>query len=413
VTAVDTPVSGKTPLWTYHTSGTINSISISENGSYIAVGVGFNLNSGALLLFNRGGNLLWEHKTNRIIGGVTISGNSSRIEANGYQILPGPAGVYANAVVYAFDSNGNLLWNRTSSVPWGGTMTADGSGITISGTGSIALLTWEGQVVWNYTAEGYSTGNNSAPEGPATFFASQNGSRLPVGPNGVTKLGSGSNSVLTYDGVYPIPASAVALTPNGTLIAMGNDTSGVNGTVLLLTGQGGLLWDHHVDSAVLSEALLPNGSSVGYVTNWNALFYNRGGTLLANYTTDGQAELLPTANGMFLLGGGDGNGLALFNSTGGLIWNDPLYSVLTEAVSSDGAFAAAASGLGGQGGTGHPSTLYLFSTTANGSSPEGLEAWLLNYSQSPIFVLFEIGTAITLAALLAALAVMFARGSSR
>ena len=206
-TAGNVFVSGKTPLWVYHTSGTINSISISDSGSYIAVGVGFTLNTGAVLLFDGGGNLLWEHQTSRIIGGVSISGNGSRIEANGYQILPGPAGVYANAEVYAFDSNGNMLWNRTAGFPWSATMSADGSRIAVVGSDSLTLLTWQGQVVWTYTAGGYPTGNNSAQEGPPTFFVSQNGSRVPVGANGITRLGSGENSILVNNGLYPIPES--------------------------------------------------------------------------------------------------------------------------------------------------------------------------------------------------------------
>ncbi len=228
-TAGNVFVSGKTPLWVYHTSGTINSISISDSGSYIAVGVGFTLNTGAVLLFDGGGNLLWEHQTSRIIGGVSISGNGSRIEANGYQILPGPAGVYANAEVYAFDSNGNMLWNRTAGFPWSATMSADGSRIAVVGSDSLTLLTWQGQVVWTYTAGGYPTGNNSAQEGPPTFFVSQNGSRVPVGANGITRLGSGENSILVNNGLYPIPESSVAVTPNGTLVAAGSSTSGTNG----------------------------------------------------------------------------------------------------------------------------------------------------------------------------------------
>ncbi len=408
VTAGNPLVTAKTPLWVYHTSGTVNSVAITDNGSYVAVGVGFNLTSGAVLLFDSAGNLLWEHQTSRIIGEVAISGNGSRIEANGYQILTGPAGVYANAEVYAFDSNGNMLWNRTASSPWSATMSADGSRIAVASSDSLTLLTWQGQVVWTYTAGGYPTGNNSAQEGPPTFFVSQNGTRVPVGTNGITTLGTGENSILVNEAPSPIPESSIAVTPNGTLIAAGNFSSDTNGTVFLLTGQGGLLWGHHVDSGVLSEALLPNGTAAAYVTDSNALFYDGGGKLLANYTY-GESNLLRTSNGLFLLGGAGGNGMELINSAGRLIWSDPLYSALTEGVSSDGSFAAAASGLSGQGGTGHPSTLYFFSTTGNGSLMLGIQDKLTNYSQSGSFTLFEIGTGVTLVALFAILLVMFAR----
>jgi len=108
--------SPNSPLWTFGTSGTINSLAVSENGSYVAVGEGFNGSGGAILLFNGRGSLLWERQTDRIIEDVAISDNGSRILANGFQILPGPAGVFANSEVYALDSNGSLLWTRTSSV---------------------------------------------------------------------------------------------------------------------------------------------------------------------------------------------------------------------------------------------------------------------------------------------------------
>jgi hypothetical protein len=166
----------------------------------------------------------------------------------------------------------------------------------------------------------------------------------------------------------------------------------------------------NVDRVVLSEAMLPDGSSVVHVTNSNTLFYDGGGKLLANYTY-GESNLLRTTNGLFLLGGAGGNGPELINSVGRLLWSDPLYSALTEAVSSDGPFAAAASGLSGQGGTGHPSTLYFFSTTGNGSLMQRMQDKLTSYSPSPAFVLLEIGIGITLVALFAVLSVMFARRS--
>ena len=94
---------------------------------------------------------------------------------------------------------------------------------------------------------------------------------MPVGTNGITTLGTGENSILVNEAPSPIPESSIAVTPNGTLIAAGNFSSDTNGTVFLLTGQGGLLWGHHVDSGVLSEALLPNGTAAAYVTDSNAL----------------------------------------------------------------------------------------------------------------------------------------------
>jgi len=315
VTAGDPFVTAKTPLWVYHAGGTINSVSVSQNGSYIAVGVGFNLT-----------NLLWEHPTSRIIGQVSISANGSRIEASGYQLSSGEGQAYEDEAVYALESNGSLLWNRTASVPWSAALSPDGSKVTIVGTESVALLTWEGQVLWNYTAAGFPTRNNTIITGPPTYFMSQNGTRLQVGSNGITSLGSGGNTILVKDAFPAYSESEVIVPPNGVQVATPTSAL-VNSTLLLMTAG--------------------------------------------------------TVN-----------------------------SVLAEAVSNDGSFAAAATGLSGQGGTGHPSALYFFSTAGNGSLVQGLEDKLTSYSQSATFILFEIGTGVTLIVLFALLLVMFVRKSA-
>jgi len=350
---------GSAPLWTYHASGTINSLAVSENGSYVVVGEGFNGSGGAILFFNGKGSLLWEHQTDRIIENVAISDNGSRILANGFQVLPGLAGVFANSEVYALDPTGNVLWSRNSSFPYDGAISADGSRVAIFSQGFVALLTWSGQVLWNNTAEGA----GCPVLGPCPILVSQDGSVLASGPHGITSFDSNGNNVWTSADANNIWTQSVSLPPGGNQIAGGFDINGFNGTVLLLTGQGGLLWEHHLDSEVDSAAVLQDGSTIGYVTDSNVLFYNRTGTLIANFTNDRSTTLLPTANGLFLLGGGweGGNNLALFNSTGGLIRSYLIPSVIVAAVSSDGHFAAAASGVYGVTRQDHPSTLYFFS----------------------------------------------------
>jgi len=49
--------------------------------------------------------------------------------------------------------------------------------------------------------------------------------------------------------------------------------------------------------------------------------------------------------------------------------------------------------------------------TGNGGFLLGLEDKFLNYSKSPSFILFELGTGITMVALFVVLVVMLARGS--
>jgi hypothetical protein len=354
-----------TPLWTYRANGAITSVSISENGDYTVVAeqLFFNNSGGAILLFDRAGDLLWERQTDWVMKDAAISDNGSHILAIGYRYLsaPGRESSQENEV-FALDSNDSVLWNSTSSSPYfGGTMSADGSRVAVFAEGSIALLTWRGQVLWNNSAAGADCGGG----GPCPVFVSRDGSVVAAdggsGLYGITLLNSDGSVAWTYGATNQVWTNSVTLTSSGYLIAAAQDVSNFNGTALLLSGQGVPLWEHHLDSGVTSAAVLQDGSSIGYVTYSNALFYDRAGTLLANYTTDGESTLLPASNGTFLLGGG-GNDLALFDSAGQERWSSPLQTVLTAAVSGDGAFVAATSGARGEGALGN-STLYFFSTT--------------------------------------------------
>lgn len=355
---------GSTPLWTYRANGAITSVSVSGNGNYTVVAeqAFFNNSGGAILLFDRAGDLLWERQTDWVISDVAISDNGSHILAMGHKYLyaPGRATSQANGV-FALDSNGSVLWNSTSSSPYyGGAMSKDGSRVAVFTDDYVALLTWRGQVLWNNSAAG---ADFCPGVGPCPVFVSQDGSIVAAGHQGITLFNSDGSAAWTFtrtDGeTNRIWTNSVALTSSGYLIAAAQD-SNFNDTALLLTGQGVPLWEHHLDSRVLSAAFLQDGSTIGYVTYSSALFYDRAGTLLANYTTDGGLTLLPTSNGTFLLGGG-GNDLVLFDSAGQERWSSPLQSVLTAAVSGDGAFVAATSGPRGEGALGN-STLYFFST---------------------------------------------------
>ena len=241
-------------------------------------------------------------------------------------------------------------------------MSTDGSRVAVFTDHYVALLTWRGQVLWNTSAAGAAF---CPGVGPCPVFVSQDGRVVAVGHQGITLFNPDGSVAWTFprtDGeTNNIWANSVALTSSGYLIAASQDVSNFNGTALLLSGEGVPLWEHHLDSAVLSAAVLQGGSSIGYVTYSSALFYDRNGTLLDNFTTDGESTLLPTSNGRFLLGGG-GNNLVLFDSAGQERWNSSLQTVLTAAVSGDGAFVAATTGARGEGAQGN-STLYFFSTT--------------------------------------------------
>jgi PQQ-like domain len=350
----------KTPLWTYSLNGTINSIAISEDGEHIAAGVGYGSNGGAVLFFDRGGDLLWQYKTDRVIAYVAISEDGTHILANGLYSATSPE-------VYGFDSNGSLVWSRPST----GAMSPDGTRVAIIGpNSSLAMLTWQGQVIWNYS----SPVAGCAPAWGICPIAFQNGSLVVAGPHGITMLGPTGNLLWTSEEANNIWTDSAALTPDGEMVAASLDAADdTNGTVMLLSAQGEVLWEHGSEGGAVSGAVLPDGSSVAYTAaaENRVLFYSQNGTLLDNFTTSsGFPSVYPTLNDTFLLGGEGSDGLVLFNSRGGAVWNYPINDTLTAAVSSDGNFAAASAGLGSTFAGEQapnlrfvPSTLYFFDIT--------------------------------------------------
>src|SRR6058998_65625 len=95
-------------LWRYTTYGTTNSIAISSDGSYLAVGVQTGLQTGRILFFDNAGSLLWTHDTDRVISSVAISADGSHIAAGGYQLI-GPPGIYENGIIYYLARDGRIL----------------------------------------------------------------------------------------------------------------------------------------------------------------------------------------------------------------------------------------------------------------------------------------------------------------
>lgn len=188
---------GSNPLWTYRANGAITSVSVSENGNYTVVAeqVFFNNSGGAILLFNRAGDLLWERQTDWVMSDAAISDNGSHILALGHKFL------YPTSVSYevlALDSNGNVLWTSTSSSPYyGGAMSTDGSRVAVFADDHIALLTWRGQVLWNTSAAG---ADFCPGVGPCPVFVSQDGSVVAAGHQGITLFNPDGNVAWTSRG---------------------------------------------------------------------------------------------------------------------------------------------------------------------------------------------------------------------
>ncbi len=362
-TSTTETTSATPPLWTYSSNGTINSISMSGKGEYTAVGVGYGETGGAVLLFDRGGDLLWQYQTDMIITHVAISDNGSHIVATGFQYPPTLPSILSKAAtaIYALDSDGSVAWTRTASsardLSFEGAISSDGLLVAVaSPDASLAVLDWQGQVLWN----------DSAPvaNAPVVF---QNGSLFVDGTNGTSVFGPSGNLLWTDNGANNVWSGGVAITPTGYLVATSYDAGDNNpGMIMLLSGNGTLLWEHTDESGAYSAAVLPDGSSVAFTAaEGRVLFFSRNGTLLGDLTTPSDyPSVFPAPKDSFLVGGGHSSGLWLFNSTGGQTWSYPLKDVGTVSISSDANFAAASNGTGAlalERQKAPLSTLYFFS----------------------------------------------------
>lgn len=157
-------------------NGTISSIAISGDGEYVTAGVsnGDQSDTGAVLLFDRSGNVLWQYKTDEMIGRVSISEDGSHILANGYR------------TTYALDLNGSVVWTQPG---YSVAMSADGSEVAVLSPGHwIAVLTWQRHVVWNSSVPVNGCGGSGVCP-----VAMQNGTLFVDGeydPYGIMALGS-------------------------------------------------------------------------------------------------------------------------------------------------------------------------------------------------------------------------------
>ncbi|WP_269851419.1 WD40 repeat domain-containing protein [Methanosarcina horonobensis] len=89
-------------LWSRKTGGYINSVALSSDGLYLAVGS----EDGKVYLLNREGRLLWSFDSGDAVRSVAISRNGSYVATGS-----------ANNYVYLLDSEGKTVWGKKDRKP--------------------------------------------------------------------------------------------------------------------------------------------------------------------------------------------------------------------------------------------------------------------------------------------------------
>ncbi|MGD0477754.1 MAG: PQQ-binding-like beta-propeller repeat protein [Nitrososphaerales archaeon] len=224
--------------------------------------------------------------TNRLIGQVSSSADEEEVAVAGYQIAPGPAGMYTNGGVYLFGKEGQMKWNLLTSEPvFSVHINSNGSVIVTDGP-DLLYIGGGGRVLWNY----------SEHESMATVLV-DDGSTVLAGVNGVTfpndlNYGSvltmfDSHGNVLWNASIPDETfdSSNSLAASGGLIVAGVSVSGYNGTLSCYNMQGVLLWSRHIDSAIFKVSFENNGSSILAETNWGHVTFDPTGKVIENQTS--------------------------------------------------------------------------------------------------------------------------------
>ncbi len=316
-----------TLLWSCKTGSTVDCVSVSSDGSYIAAG-----DWDTVYFFNREGELLWSYKTG---GGVSVS-----IDAKGAYVAVGSGeDEYVpkenENKVYFFDRSGELLWTYDTgddvsevSVP------SDGSYVAATAGKNLYLFDRDGTLLWSYKKKGWLGGINqvkissdgsyiaAGDSGSKVLFFNRDGellwSKKPEVKGRIRSLdgisiSSNGSYIAAVSGGWSLPDNkgnisffddegellwerdqenfsfnSVAVSSDGFFVAAGGDP------LSLITKEEELLWFYEGNAKVYGGgvAISYDGSYVAACPDGKVSFFNRKGELLWSYKV-GRADEQP------------------------------------------------------------------------------------------------------------------------
>ena len=284
----------------------VGPVAISKDDSMIVVGTGQAIGNGSIYVFNQQGATMWNYSLNHFVSSVSMSSNGSMIAVSGYQIAAGPGGVYENPAIYLFNGRGTLLWNQSFGGQFAGaSLTSNGSRLVVMAENAILLMNDDGKTLWSFT-----------PGNRGTIYdwvMSPDGSRLVVSVQNYSQVGNNSlpssrswlyfnldgevvaNRTFPQEG--PLTPGNLALSSDGKYIWSSEATSGTSGSLLLFDYNGSLLWSRPIYSPALEIQTLNGSQDAAVETNWSTLVFNDEGQQLANYTGSQQSAAPASASG--------------------------------------------------------------------------------------------------------------------
>jgi len=235
-------------IWEYNVTKPVSSVSMSSDGSYVAVGA-----SDGVYLFSKDGKLLWNYTTIESLDDIyhiIRPVNSVSMSSDGSYIAAG-----TSYDTYFFSKDGKLLWKRhvvADSV----SMSSDGSYIVAGASSGVCLFSKDGTILLEF------------PGYVSSISMSSNGSYVLIaGVDGIYLLSKdGGKWSLSLFPSIPISYARVSMSSDGSYVAVGAWW----GSIYLLSKDGKLLWNYNVTKPVNSVSISSDGSYIaagakGYV----------------------------------------------------------------------------------------------------------------------------------------------------
>jgi WD40 repeat protein len=251
----------------------------------------------------------------------------------------------------------NPIREISASVSPGGiSTTSDGSVSGVAGTfGIISLFNNKGEVLW--TREGI---------GSAYAFLTSNGTSLLVESynkeeswkSTIIKLDSQGNTLWERQ-TGLIGLDGLAVTPDGSFIAVGATDEEKKGHLMLFNGEGTKLWDHQIDGRIETVAVSKTGYVVAGPRDMYIYIYTCNGELIFTYAANNfydSQDVAISPDEAFFLFGSQHKFLNCYTLHGEFLWQKEVGPLCNIRISTDGQYIAV--------GTSN-SNLFLFSKNGN------------------------------------------------
>jgi hypothetical protein len=353
----------------------ITVVAVSQNDSEVVVGTGQAIGNGSIYAFNGKGASLWNYTLNQFVSSISVSANGSLIAVGGFESAHNAAGTYENGAVHLLNGQGKLLWSEML----GGSgpsvrLSSDGSRLAVATDTRILYMNDKGQTLWSFNSgnSGNIVGMDMSPNGSNVVVSVMYSPNTQNWSWSFLSFSGGGKLLWNYTSISPGGVSfadRVVLAPDGSHTWASSEVSGENGTLYLFDNNGTLLWSRQIYSPALVIQTSSASQSVAVLTNRSTLVFNEEGQQLANYTVSQQSATSTPAAGSscvapsFWVSNLGSLNVLFLNGQGSPLSSYPLDRTVSNAVvSPDGYYAAIISNQGNR------SILYFMDLVRNGSN---------------------------------------------